>query len=120
MKNTKPSNETLVLCKTTIIQFDGNYPRIEFKKTQSKLTSLGMYTSDETISKENQLVKLLIFFRLWSFIGSILLPYYHVAKEAIDWACLDLVLRPFLHIGWNIPPFTMFDYNCERTKVFIS
>jgi len=83
-------------------------------------SSPGMYTSDETISKENQLVRLLIFFRLWSFIGSILLPYYHVAKEAIDWACLDLVLRPFLHIGWNLPPFTMFDYNCERTKVFIS
>ena len=57
---------------------------LNVKKTQSKLTSPGMYTSDEAISKENQLVRLLIFFRLWSFIGNILLPYYHVAKEAID------------------------------------
>ena len=32
VKNTKPSNETLVLRKTTIIQFDGNQPRIERKK----------------------------------------------------------------------------------------
>ena len=44
------------------------------KKTQSKLTTPGMYTSDETISKENQLVRLLIFFRLWSLIGGILFP----------------------------------------------